>query len=67
MNSTALGLRVAATIFGLVCLAQLFRLLLKVDIAIGSFHVPLWPSGIAVLVTAALCVWLWRLSTRPVA
>src|SRR5436309_10818756 len=62
MNSTLIGLRVAGTIFGLVCLAQLSRLLTHSDVIIAGRHVPLWPSVIAMLVTGALCGWLWKLS-----
>jgi hypothetical protein len=64
MNSTTNALRVAASIFGLVCLAQLARVLLHVEIAIGGLVVPLWPSGIAALVSGGLCVWLWKVSLR---
>ena len=62
MNSTALGLRVAGTIFGLVSLAQFSRVLTQLDIVVGNHHLPLWPSVIAMLVTGCLCLWLWNLS-----
>ena len=62
MNSTTNALRLAASIFGLVGLAQLARVWLHVEIAIGGFVVPLWPSGVAALVAGSLCVWLWKVS-----
>ena len=61
MNSTAIGLRTAATIFGIVCIAQLTRLLSRADVIIAGHDIPLWPSAFAALVTGGLCVWLWRL------
>ena len=69
MNSTQLGLRVAGTLFGLVCLGHLARLLLRLQVMLGSYPVPVWMSGLAFVVTGLLCLWLWRLSmpARPAA
>jgi hypothetical protein len=64
MNSIALGLRTAATIFGLVCLAQLIRLFSRADIVIAGHDIPLWPSAFAAIVTGGLSIWLWRLGSR---
>jgi hypothetical protein len=61
MNSNAIGLRTAATIFGIVCIAQLIRLFSRADVIIAGHDIPLWPSAFAALVTGGLCVWLWRL------
>jgi hypothetical protein len=68
MNSPALGLRVAAVISGLVGVAHVFRLLLRIDIVIGGQSLPLWLSGVAVLGAGALGAWWWRLATqiRPI-
>lgn len=63
MNSPQCGLRVAGTIFGLVSLAQLLRLLFGVQVVVeGKYPVPLWPSGVACVVAGLLALWLWRLS-----
>lgn len=64
MNSQTLGLRVASVLFGLMSLAQLGRLIVRPEVFVGDHHLPLWPSALAFLVFAALCVWLWVLS-RP--
>jgi hypothetical protein len=64
MSSTVLGLRVAGTIFGLMCLAQLARFAVKVDILIGGHRLPLWPSLFAFVVLAGLSIWMWRLSAQ---
>ena len=62
MNSPQFGLRVAGTIFGLVCLAQLMRLLLRFQLILGSHPVPLWLNGVAFVFTGLLAIWLWNLS-----
>ena len=63
MNSPQCGLRVAGTIFGLVSLAQLLRLLFGVQVVVeGRYLVPLWPSGVAFVITGLLALWLWQLS-----
>jgi hypothetical protein len=67
MNSPQFGLRVAGTIFGLVCLAHLVRLLLQFRVMLGSHPVPVWMNGIGFVVTGFLAYWLWCLSlpVRP--
>ncbi|HVZ66422.1 MAG TPA: hypothetical protein VG936_17800 [Lacunisphaera sp.] len=62
MNTPQNGLRVAGTIFGLVSLGHLLRMLLRFQFLIGSHHVPMWMNALAFLVTAALAWWLWQLS-----
>jgi hypothetical protein len=62
MNSPVLGLRVASVIAGLVCLVQLVRLFLRFQVMIGSHSVPVWASGVAVIIAGALCAWFWKLS-----
>ncbi len=64
MNPQVLGLRVAGTIFGLMCLGQILRLLTRAEIAIDGYAIPLWASGLAVVVAGGLSLWLWRLSLR---
>jgi len=61
MNSTALGLRVAGTIFGLVCIVQLIRLFSGVAVVVAGYEIPRWASAFVALITGALCVWLWKL------
>lgn len=62
MNSPVIGLRVAGALFGLACLGQLLRLLMQFEIVIAGHHVPLWLSGVAVVLAGALCFWLLKLS-----
>lgn len=46
MNSQVLGLRVASIIFGLVSLAQLLRLLIRPEVRVAGYELPLWPSAL---------------------
>ena len=62
MNSQITGLRVAGTIFALVCLAQAVRLLTRAEIDIQGHPVPLWPSAVAIVISGALSLWMWKLS-----
>lgn len=62
MNSRVVGLRVASAVFGLMGLGQLVRLIARIPVHVGSHAVPLWCSGIALIVTVGLAVWLWWLS-----
>lgn len=62
MNSQIIGLRVAGTLFGLMCLGQLGRLLIRPEILVAGYQMPLWPSVVAVVVLAAMSVWMWRLT-----
>jgi hypothetical protein len=64
MSSPTCGLRVASVIFGLMCLAQLLRILLRVSIVVEGYPISRKVSAVAVVITGALCLWLWLLSTR---
>jgi hypothetical protein len=64
VHSQTLGLRVAAGVFGLVCLLQLIRLLTGFDLQVAGHLVPLWPNAIAFLVAGGLSYWMWTLSYR---
>jgi hypothetical protein len=62
MNSQMMGLRVAGIVFGLLCLAQLTRLVIRPEVLVAGHQLPLWPSGIAVVILAGLSLWMWKLS-----
>lgn len=51
--------RVAALVFWLMALAQLLRLLFRVEVRAGGVEMPLWISAPAAIVLGALGVWLW--------
>lgn len=62
MNSRTLGLRVAATIFALMSLAQLFRLATQLEVVAGGNRLPFWPSAVVLVIAAGLSLWLWKLA-----
>lgn len=67
MNSNAIGLRTAATIFGIVCIIQVIRLVTHANVVVNGHAIPLWPSAFAALVAGGLSFWLWRLGGPPAA
>ena len=62
MNSQTAGLRVAGTIFGVVSAVHLLRLLTQVEVVIAGWPMSLWMNAVGGVITAGLCVWLWRLA-----
>lgn len=50
---------VAAIVFWLMALAQLLRLLFRVEVRAGGTEIPVWVSAPAVLILGALGIWLW--------
>lgn len=62
MNSQIVGLRVAGTIFGLMCLGQLARLLIRPEILVAGYQIPLWPSAVAVVILGGMSIWMWKLA-----
>ena len=66
MKSQVFGLRVASAIFGVATLAQLARSVVRPEVLIERYVLPLWPSVVAVVILGSLCLWLWKLSMlRP--
>lgn len=64
MTSPATGLRVASILFAIFALAHLIRLIRHIHVTVGTTHVPMWVSVVALIVAGLLCIWLWRLSAR---
>lgn len=65
MNSRILPLRVASVAFGLICVGHLVRLWMHLEVTLGGRVMPLWTSGVAAVITAALCAWTWIASLAP--
>ncbi len=63
MNSPTTGLRVASVIFALFFLGHLLRLITHASVMLGSYHVPMWPSVVALIVAGLLSIWMWQLSS----
>jgi hypothetical protein len=62
MNSTKTALCVASTVFALVSLLQLLRVVVGAEISVDGHLVPLWASLIAFVFAGGLSVWMGRLS-----
>ena len=62
MNSQILGLRLASIVFGLISIAHLIRLIIRLEVLVCGYRIPLWPSALAFLVLGGLSLWLWKLS-----
>ena len=52
--------RLTIVLLLLVAAAHLARLLLGLEVNVGGTPIPLWASGIAVVVPIGLAVGLWR-------
>jgi hypothetical protein len=50
---------VAAILFWLIALAQLLRVLLRVEVTAGGINIPFGISSLTFVVFAALGIWLW--------
>lgn len=64
MKSQIIGLRVAATVFALVCLGHLLRIITQVDVLIAGRLIPVWVNAVGVVVAGCLSLWMWRLPAR---
>jgi hypothetical protein len=51
---------VAAILFWLIALAQLLRVLWRVEVTAAGVNIPFWISILAFIGLAALGIWLWR-------
>jgi hypothetical protein len=65
MNPQIMGLQVAGTVFGLMALAQLLRLLIRPDVLVAGHTLPLWPSVLACVILGGLSLWMWKLAGTP--
>jgi hypothetical protein len=64
MQSHVVALRVGGTVFGVISLAQLTRVLMfpEVVVLVGGYRMPLWPSMVAAVVLGGLTFWMWTVS-----
>ena len=59
MSSTTFS-TVAASVFGIVALAHVARLVLHVPLLVGSTSIPMWVSWVGLLVAGGLSLWGFR-------
>jgi len=62
MSAQTTGLRVASVVFGLMAIAQLGRLVLRPEMLVAGYSIPLWPSVLAFLILGGLSLWMWKLA-----
>jgi hypothetical protein len=55
---------IAVVVFSLVALLQLLRFVSGWEVTVNGITIPIWASGIAFVVAAALAVMLWREARR---
>ena len=63
MNSRAY-LVISGTIFGIVAILHLLRVVNGWAVVVGPWSAPMWISWLGTLLPAALCVWALRLASR---
>ncbi len=52
--------RVAVLFLSVVVVLHVLRLIFQVPVTAGTVAIPIWASVFAVIVPAALAVWLWK-------
>jgi uncharacterized membrane protein YecN with MAPEG domain len=65
MNSQKTGLRVASIVFALFAIGHVLRLINHAQVTVGTHTISMGVSWVALIIAAILCIWLWRLSSRP--
>ena len=55
---------VSGVFFALLTCVQLQRLLLRWPVLVAGVDIPLWFSGIAVIIVGSLTVWAFRAASR---
>jgi hypothetical protein len=50
----------AVVLLSLIALLQLVRFILSWEVTVNGTSIPVWASGIAFVIAAALAVMLWR-------
>jgi hypothetical protein len=63
MSSPKTGLRVASIIFAIFAIGHLLRLINHAQVMVGTYHISMGASVIALIVAALLSIWMWRLSS----
>lgn len=64
MNSKNFWLRISGTIFGIVAIVYLLRIITGMPVLLGSWSLPVRFNWIGLLPTGFLCFFLWRTSLR---
>ncbi|MEI7501367.1 MAG: hypothetical protein WCK84_13085 [Bacteroidota bacterium] len=62
INSKIFGLLVSGTIFGIVAVLHLLRVVTGVPVVITEWILPIWVNVMGFAGSGLICVWLWLLS-----
>jgi hypothetical protein len=62
MKSKDLALQIAGTIFGMVALLHLLRVITEATVVIAGWSMPIWVNVLGFIATAFLSAALWWLS-----
>jgi hypothetical protein len=54
--------QISGTVFGIVALAHVIRVLQQWPAQVAGWTVPMWVSVVAALLTGALAIWAFRLA-----
>jgi membrane protein implicated in regulation of membrane protease activity len=54
------GSKIVTIFLTLIAIVHLIRIVFGTEIIVSGTSVPLWMSFVALLVTSALAIWLWR-------
>jgi hypothetical protein len=49
-------------VFGLMAIAQLGRLVLRPEVLVAGYSMPLWPNVLAFFILGGLSLWMWKLA-----
>ena len=52
--------QIAVALLSLIALLQLTRVLLGWEVTVNGISIPIWVSGVAVIIAGGLAVMLWR-------
>jgi len=64
MKSKIIALRLSGTVFGIVALLHLVRILTGIVVMIGDWYLPDWVNIMGFFATGFLAIWLWWLSGK---
>ena len=59
MKSKDIALKIAGTIFGMVALLHLLRVITGVTVIIGGWELPMLVNLLGLIAASVLCIWLW--------
>ncbi len=63
MNSPVVALRIASAVFGVMALVHVIRIIVAATVTLGGYPIGRRWSAVAIVLLAALCIWLWRVAS----